>query len=137
MFPTLEVRWFYQGRIPEDIRKWFARSDPAPTCEPARTDYYLCLPKSNDLGIKLREGRIEIKQRVHQYGSVQFHRQATGLIEHWHKWSLPLAMTQTGLEEILVPESSWTGVRKERLLRGYRCDDASPAALARESFPPI
>jgi hypothetical protein len=122
MFPTLEVRWFYRGRIPGDVRAWFAGSDPAPTPEPSRVDQYLCLPRSNALGIKLREGRIEIKQRLHQYGSVQFHRQATGVIEHWRKWSLPLATTHDDLDEILVPASSWVGVRKERVLRGYRCD---------------
>ena len=122
MFPTLEVRWFQRGSVPDDVRAWFAASDPAPTSEPPRVDHYMCLPRSNALGIKLREGRIEIKQRLHQYGSVQFHRQATGVIEHWRKWSLPLATTQDDLKEILVPASSWISVRKERMLRGYRCE---------------
>jgi hypothetical protein len=122
MYPTLEVRWFYRGTIPEEVRAWFAASEPAPTHEPPRVDHYLYLQKSNAQGIKLREGRIEIKQRLHQYGSVRFYRGVTGVIEHWRKWSLPLVTTEDGLAEFLVPRSSWIGVRKERTLRGYRCD---------------
>ena len=122
MYPTLEVRWFYRGTIPEEVRTWFAASEPAPAHEPPRIDHYLYLQKSNAQGIKLREGRIEIKQRLHQYGSVRFHRGVTGVIEHWRKWSLPLAPSEDGVAEFLVPRSSWIGVRKERTLRGYRCD---------------
>lgn len=122
MYPTLEVRWFIRGSIPEEVREWFARGDPAPIDAPPRVDYYLCLQRSNALGIKLREGRIEIKQRLHQYGNIRFHRRVTGTIEHWRKWSMPLATTGESLAEILVPESSWIAVRKERMLRGYRCD---------------
>ena len=122
MYPTLEVRWFMRGSIPQDVREWFARGEPPPIHEPPRVDHYLCLPRSNALGIKLREGRIEIKQRLHQYGNIRFHRRVTGAIEHWRKWSMPLATMGEGLAEILVPESSWIAVRKERMLRGYRCD---------------
>jgi len=122
MFPTLEVRWFIRGNIPEQVREWFVRGDPAPINEPPRVDHYLCLQRTNALGIKLREDRIEIKQRLHQYGNIRFHRRVTGVIEHWRKWSLPLAATGESLAEMLVPRSSWMGVRKDRMLRGYRCD---------------
>ena len=115
------MRWFIRGSIPEEVREWFARGDPAPIHEPPRVDHYLCIQKSNALGIKLREGRIEIKQRLHQYGNIRFHRRVTGAIEHWRKWSMPLATTGESLAEILVPKSSWIGVRKARMLRCYRC----------------
>ncbi len=122
MYPTLEVRWFVRGSIPQEVREWFERGDPAPIHEPPRVDQYLRLQRSNALGIKLREGRIEIKQRLHQYGNIRFHRRVSGAIEHWRKWSMPLAATGEGIAEILVPQSSWIAVRKERLLRAYRCD---------------
>ena len=122
MYPTLEVRWFMRGSIPKEIREWFARGDPAPIHADPRVDQYLRLQRSNALGIKLREGRVEIKQRLHQYGNIRFHRRVTGVIEHWRKWSMPLAATGESLEEILVPQSSWIAVRKERMLRVYRCD---------------
>jgi hypothetical protein len=122
LFPTLEVRWFIRGNIPVEVREWFVQGDPAPIDEPPRVDHYLCLQRTNALGIKLREGRIEIKQRLRQYGNIRFHRRVTGVIEHWRKWSLPLAMAGESLAENLVPRSSWIDVRKERMLRGYRCD---------------
>jgi hypothetical protein len=118
-FPTLEARWFYPGTVPEQVREWFTRSDPAPSRQPARVDYYLRLQSSHALGIKLRQGSIEIKHRSHQYGSATFHRHVTGVIEHWRKWSLPLAATGEGLDELLVPRSSWVAVSKERMLRSY------------------
>ena len=122
MYPTLEVRWFNRGSIPKVVREWFARGELAPNHEPPRVDQYLRLPRSNALGIKLREGRLEIKQRLHQYGNIRFHRRATGAIEHWRKWSMPLALTGNSLSEVLVPQSSWIAVRKERMLRCYCCD---------------
>ncbi|NIV28827.1 MAG: hypothetical protein GWN58_04720, partial [Anaerolineae bacterium] len=66
MYPTLEARWFMRGSIPHEVREWFARGEPAPIHEPPRMDHYLRLQRSNALGIKLREGRLEIKQRLHQ-----------------------------------------------------------------------
>ena len=130
MYPTLEVRWFHRGTIPEEVRAWFAGSDPAPLHEPPRVDHYLYPQRNNALGIKLREGRIEIKQRLHQYGRVRFYRRVTGVIEHWRKWSLPLATTEDNLAEILVPKSSWVSVRKERMLRGYRCHSEREVSAA-------
>jgi len=121
-FPTLEARWFCLGTIPEQVREWFARSEPAPIHEPSRVDHYLRLQRGHGLGIKLRQGSIEIKQRLHQYGNISFHRHVTGVIEHWRKWSLPLAADGEGVAEMLVPKSSWIAVRKDRMLRAYRCD---------------
>lgn len=131
-FPSLEVRWFHRGAIPEQVRAWFARNDPAPILEPPRVDYYLCLQSSHALGIKVRQGSLEIKQRWHQYGNIRFHRRVTGAIEHWRKWSLPFAATGDGLAEILVPRSSWMGVRKERMLRCYRCTAEGQVVAAQD-----
>jgi len=121
-FPTLEARWFYPGTIPEQVREWFTRGDPAAVREPVRVDYYLCLQNSHALGIKLRQGSMEIKHRLHQYGTISFHRHVTGVIEHWRKWSLPLATDGEGIAEMLVPKSSWIDVQKDRMLRAYRCE---------------
>jgi hypothetical protein len=134
MYPTLEVRWFVRGSIPEEVREWFVQGDPAPLPEPPRVDQYLRLQRSNALSIKLREGRIEIKQRLHQYGNIRFHRRVSGAIEHWRKWSMPLAATGESLAEILVPQSSWAAVRKERLLRGYRCDAGGQVLAIRGEY---
>ncbi|MGD8968471.1 MAG: hypothetical protein PVI07_13255, partial [Anaerolineae bacterium] len=58
---------------------------------PAREDHYLRLSDTYALGIKLRQGRIEAKQRVRRPGVVRFHERVTGIVEHWRKWSFQLA----------------------------------------------
>jgi hypothetical protein len=120
MFATVEVRWFFEGRVPEGVAEWFRRGVYGPDEQPRRVDHYLRLGETESLGIKLREGRIEIKQRHRPHGVVRFHERAAGLVEGWRKWSLPLAGVGEGLAHALVPDSAWMAVQKERSLRNYR-----------------
>jgi hypothetical protein len=119
MFPSMEVRWFYKGVVPEEVVAWFQQDRPEVDEQPGRLDYYLCLGDMDGLGIKLREGRIEIKQRQHQRGVVRFRQRVAGLVEGWRKWSLAMADPESDLSDIVVPVSSWIPVRKERSLRQY------------------
>jgi hypothetical protein len=120
MFATMEVRWFYEGIVSPEVREWFQQSGQEPEEQPVRIDYYLCLPNADFLGIKLREGRVEIKQRHRQHGVIHFHKRIAGMVEHWRKWSFELAEVNDGLSNMVTPASSWIGVSKERKLRRYR-----------------
>jgi hypothetical protein len=71
------------------------------------------------LGIKWREGKIEVKQRLHQHGVVNPHQQVSGLMEQWHKWSFPLAATSTDPMPDSLAESFWVAVKKVRTLCKY------------------
>lgn len=119
MFPSMEVRWFYEGTIPPEVLAWFQRGNRKPKEQSCRVDYYLRLD-SDSLGIKLREGRIEVKQRHHHYGVVCFHEQVTGLMDHWWKWSFKLTKVHSNLMDVALFPSSWIGVKKERRLWKYR-----------------
>jgi hypothetical protein len=103
---------------------------------PCREDHYLRLTDAPTLGIKLREGRIEIKQRVRNYGMVRLHDRVTGMLEHWRKWSFQLAEARGALLSIAVPAASWIPVRKDRMLRTYRLtvDRSVVPVLALESL---
>ena len=98
---TLEARWFLPGPLEETgpgVEAWFRTRpidagggpaqvawDPAP---PAwRQDRYLVLPGEDDMGIKWREGRLEIKGREAALGYVAFAPAIAGLCERWIKWS--------------------------------------------------
>jgi hypothetical protein len=116
MYPTVEVRWFYRGAIPPAIVDWFGRGEG----QPARIDYYLHLSDGGGLGIKLREGRIEVKQRSREYGVVSFGQRIAGRVEAWRKWSYPFIEGRADLEQMASPAASWIGVRKERVLRKYQ-----------------
>lgn len=111
MFATVEVRWFFTGEIPPDVDAWFAHSGRFPTPPTRRTDHYLRHP-DDALGLKLREGRIEAKQRTARLGLVNFGPHARGVVETWRKWSFPLAETQD-------VDAAWTAVTKARRLHHF------------------
>jgi hypothetical protein len=120
LFPTIEVRWFFEGTPSLAVVEWFAQGEPEPEAQSGRVDYYLRLTDGDGLGIKLRQGRLEVKQRHRQYGLVHLHQRVTGRVEGWRKWSFELAGCDRDLASILVPALSWIGVKKERRLRRYR-----------------
>jgi hypothetical protein len=98
---TLEVRWFLPGaleRSGSQMEAWFrgrpphGGGEPPPLAwEPAppawRQDRYLVVPGHDDMGIKWREGRLEIKGREASLGPRAFAPGIEGLCERWIKWS--------------------------------------------------
>lgn len=102
---TLEVRWFCAGdlgRSGSGVAAWFANAGRGrlPGAEPVtwleathrpaqwREDRYLLIPGVEDMGLKLREGRLEIKGRAQALGDHTFTAGAGGRLERWIKWSL-------------------------------------------------
>lgn len=124
MFSTVEARWFYPGSIPGDVLAWYHYGERAPEAQPMRIDYYLRLTDHDDLGIKLREGRIEIKQRAEQYGVECLHARVHGLVEGWRKWSFGVNDMGGGLSDLTGPRPAWIAIRKARRLRRYQVTDA-------------
>jgi hypothetical protein len=120
MLPTMEVRWFSTGVIPSSVQEWFQRGEGDPEEQPRRVDYYLRPADGDSLGIKLREGRLEVKRLRGQLGIVRFHERVAGLVEQWCKWSFGLPSDGSALASPAVPSPSWIGVTKERRLYRYR-----------------
>lgn len=112
LFHTDEVRWFFSGQVPPDVAEWFAgRCDPV--LQPERTDLYLT-GLDESVGIKLREGRLEVKQRRGAGEAVRFGGGVEGLAEGWTKWGF-------GLAEADAPrmDGDWLPVTKTRWLRFF------------------
>jgi hypothetical protein len=136
VFPTAEVRWFARGPIPPPVETWFRQGAGSVDREPGRVDHYLQLAHVDSLGIKLREGRIEIKQRVDRHRLIRFHERVAGLVERYHKWSFQLSDPDTALARATAAAESWVPVRKERQLRRYRvADDGRIIALTASASP--
>jgi hypothetical protein len=88
------------------------------------------------VGIKLREGRLEIKERRQQHGTIRLHPQASGTLEAWYKWSFPLAEGEGLLPKSGEAKASWTRVWKERSLHRYRlAGDRSPSTGSQGEWP--
>ncbi|MCB2178485.1 hypothetical protein KQH61_03630 [bacterium] len=117
MIPTLhthEVRWFAPGTAPEPVRAWFTSLGKLLLQMP-RTDRYL-LGVEPTLGIKTRQGSLEVKQRSADHGEHHFHPHLAGQVESWVKWSFPLEMATTLTN---LPSDNWFPVRKARQLLLY------------------
>jgi hypothetical protein len=115
---TAEVRWFYPGAAPERMAAWFTHVDAATEVEPPRVDHYLRVLETDGIGIKYREGRIEIKQR-HASVPVTLIPRAIGLVELWRKWGFGLAAyAENGA--VFEEDAEWISVEKRRWVRTYR-----------------
>lgn len=88
MLTTYELRWFSPGMIPESIETWFKQNCLIDSMQlpEKREDVYLYSPKSDFLGIKIRQGRLEVKWRKAELGAVRFGDFVEGKVEKWGKW---------------------------------------------------
>lgn len=111
---SIETRWFIPGIVPSEVVQWFHHK--MVSTQPSRVDTYLHTPHTPNLGIKLREGRIEIKQRTFDRGLYRFHPDASGSVEGWSKWTF-LINTESDLD---IQGKTWVPVRKERMIRRYQ-----------------
>ncbi len=84
MFTTAEVRWFFEGPVPDEIEQWFCRSNLALKAAP-REDHYLLFPAVLGLGLKLREGRLEVKTLIKTLGVRSFTADVAGTVQVWKK----------------------------------------------------
>lgn len=130
MLLTAELRWFYRGTLPEEISHWFQQDCLGEQLEPPeeREDLYLYSPGCDYLGIKLRQGRLELKWRKAELGVVRFRDRVEGKAEKWGKW---LCEDPTG--ESFQPTTvvgTWVGVKKVRLQRQFQ-------VLAGKSIKPV
>jgi hypothetical protein len=111
---TCEMRWFLEGVPPAAVEEWFAAGRPR--AEPWREDRYLILPGVADMGIKAREGRLEIKGRTAVLGTHAIAPGIEGIAERWCKWSNDMAFA----EHLCGPSNQQSiVVGKERVQRHF------------------
>lgn len=118
MLTTTELRWFKSGTLPKEITQWFQHQlgELAPPEE--REDVYLYTPGCEYMGIKLRQGRLEIKWRKAELGNLRFRDQVEGKVEKWGKW-LCEDPTQQSFQPQDAVGKSWVSVKKKRCLRRF------------------
>lgn len=117
MLKTVEVRWFFPGEIPPAVTTWFISAAPYSVREPIRTDYYLNLLNRESVGIKVRQGRLEVKQRQSSIGRFQIQEGVTGHLESWRKWGVSLGELRG--EPAKEIQNMWLPVIKERRIYCY------------------
>lgn len=132
MESTIEVRWFLAGPTPNDVSHWFHLTDPQVSPLEEREDWYLRLPHQTDLGIKLRQGRLEVKQRVQDHHLQPLSAKICGHVERWQKWSFRLHPDDPESAHLPLSQGQWIAVQKTRLLKTFEVTDdlsVQPAAV--------
>jgi hypothetical protein len=121
MLTTAELRWFYSGTLPPAIAHWFQQNDLGEHLElpEAREDVYLCIPECDYLGIKFRQGRLEIKWRQQVFDNFQF-AQSEGKAEKWVKWTCADSTGEGIISKETVAKGPWVSVTKARSQRKYQ-----------------
>jgi hypothetical protein len=118
-FQTIEVRWFYRGEVPVQISDWFEIMGKRLEQIDRRSDIYL-QSSSPDVGVKLRQGNLEVKYRQAEIGRFEIEG-LDSRVELWSKWICAddgehLTPTQ------LADKSGWLKVDKIRDRRLFRVE---------------
>ncbi len=133
-----EMRWFLEGPIPDAARDWFdglpGKGKKVKRSYP-RQDIYLAIPDRPDLGLKLREGRLEIKIRSGPGSPCPLLDGAvTGTGEDWqkHKWDY-----KDRIGEISTPFKKGMRVRliKSRVQRKYEVKKSQLSPVKMDKKP--
>jgi len=121
MQTSLEIRWFCAGKLPQAISSWFQQDELGGQLQPLeeREDVYLYSPGCEYLGIKLRQGRLEVKWRQAELGIVRLGEQVEGKLEKWGKWLCEDPTAESFKLEAVVGQKSWVSVMKVRSQRLY------------------
>lgn len=121
-FVTAELRWFKAGSVPAVTAQWFQSltlGEHLPSLA-AREDTYLPLPSCPYLGIKLREGRLDIKLRRQIITALQVQDRIAGQVETWSKWSCEDPAATTLIPAAIITEEPWMPIQKSRSQRQYQ-----------------
>jgi hypothetical protein len=144
-FASIETRWFFEGeseRYPR-LQRWFETCAPFPQADDVSApewkgraggepDVYLLMPACVDMGIKWREGTLQIKGRVEDLGARRFGSRHEGRVQRWVKWTydeVPAAyralFAAGGQHDLGI-----AAVHKTRALRMISLDSGVPEEVA-------
>jgi len=128
-----EIRWFYNHTF-DEILDWWNRDDLPSVDEGNRSDYYVFIPNVDFLGIKNREGRLEVKWRIPNSQKKFETSKLEGLIEEWVKWSWSDSKPQVNDElfDFLskYPQGPMIKILKRRRSRKFKL-------ISKDKFEPV
>ena len=129
---TKEIRWFSPGEIPERVHQWFNHLGEK-EIQPERTDVYL-VGMDESVGVKLREGRLEVKHRTADQGIKEIVSGIPGRVESWIKWGFEIAESDWPGFDL----DHWIPVRKARQMQFFTVlEDGKIGQPAPGELPPV
>jgi hypothetical protein len=141
MVSSHEVRWFIEGSIGQHpaLKRWIENGASQPKWIGrlgGKPDVYLVIPRAADMGLKWREGQLQIKGLESSLGTQVFHGGHAGKVERWIKWSY----SGNDIDEAFggwFRNSRVVEVFKTRCLRKLRLNPFTHEATEVESDSPI
>ena len=134
MLKSAEIRWFFEGRIPIHIPEILeeARLDISEN----RTDHYLLVLGCDNIGIKIRNSRLEIKRRrdVQPYCISKLN--ISGNIEWWERWEWNDKTTCNDIEQLVFKDDKnpWIRVDKKRWQKKFSVRDKVLLPISSQSL---
>ena len=83
---SAEVRWFFLDRPSGEVKKWLSLGEKHR--EEERVDKYVLFPGCQAAGVKLRQGKFEIKTLARLVGEEEFMAGVGGIVDTWVKLTL-------------------------------------------------
>ena len=134
MLESVEIRWFFQGHMPDKLYSIIDNSNIQSKWE-SRSDYYLLIEKCDNVGIKLRNSRLELKwlKISNNFNLPQF--DVDGKIEHWIRWEWNDTKSFNEVLQFihLNKDNPWIKIDKSRLQKKFKIQDDSITELQSES----
>jgi hypothetical protein len=155
-----EIRWFLPGHsLKDQLLDWFKLPEqplvtesepytaqpealPFVKLEKRRDDDYLLLPDCGTVGVKQREGKLEVKALVAgpHFFSLD---EVVGQVDQWVKWSFSPSkeifedpkMFAQQLKSGLLKSGPWCTVVKNRYLQKVSFDSGSLASVSPDKWP--
>lgn len=131
MLATTELRWFFRGEVPSRMAGWI-RHGELWRRQPERVDQYLEVPGCAVAGVKLREGRLEVKVQTAAPTAMEYPGGVRGYRDAWVKWSRELGEAAPDRAFWSAAGERWIPVRKRRAERGFSLDGVAAGAIPRE-----
>ncbi len=120
MLHSAEARWFIAKVLPDGVLSWF-RAGQALESEGVQVHEYLLFPDCETVGVKVREGKLEIKAMASAPRPLSRDLGVSGRTDQWVKWSFASEGLKT-LDPALHRSGRWLKVRKDRFLRKFSAD---------------
>jgi hypothetical protein len=128
-----EIRWFCNDNL-DEVKDWWSSIDLPYNDEGERSDYYIFIPNVDFMGIKNREGRLEVKWRIPNSQKRLETTKFDGILEEWVKWSWsdskPLVNDPAFNFLSEYPKGPMIKISKRRLSRKFKL-------LSGDKFEPV
>ncbi|MEM7307991.1 MAG: hypothetical protein AAF682_15035 [Planctomycetota bacterium] len=117
---SLELRWIGSGPAEDEVRTWFESLPGEIRVEPRRVDQYICPGTWTQVGLKVRQGRLEVKAIDGPTQEFDLPGQGEGgIAERWTKWSVESAEAGRWAEDLRMEPDILVSVSKVRAIRFY------------------